>query len=224
MKTTKKSHKKPMMQSLSTRTLGSSAFTIMDLLLVVTILTTIAAISAVAYTLYHGDGNDQRISAAKSWRKTINLYTAENTKYPDGMLGSHVCLGYGNPTNWDKGSEEDCYLTDDVKHPSDAVNTALGTIDDSPPAFPMQPLPVSESQRSGGISLRALDTLERDGVSKPYYPMLVYWLEGRDQDCILRPLVVAKESGYVIDKQAKNSGAAGSNTACRIALLDPARL
>lgn len=74
-----------------------------------------------------------------------------------------------------------------------------------------------------GIGLRAIDTLDPATTPKLQYPMLLYWLEGNNQDCVLRPVAQIVAGGYVESTSIATGNDAGL-TRCIILLPDPTAL
>lgn len=205
------------------KTKTSSGFTIVELLIVIVIIAILAAITIVAYNgIQQRTQNAQRVAAAKEWQKIITTYTAVNSKYP--FTGSwHSCLGSGYETSWDANPDQDCAWSNNIKHPSTTTDNAFATIATAP-SFPASRLTIGGSAFSGGISLRALETLDPTGAAITNYPTLIYWLTGNNQDCVLRPVTVVVTGGIATSSSATFSYNDGPSTFCRIALPDPGAL
>jgi prepilin-type N-terminal cleavage/methylation domain-containing protein len=205
-----------------------TGFTIVELLIVIVVIAILAAISVVAYTgITERADTTRRVSAAREWYKRIQTYIATNNTYPPGALNNHACLGTGNPTDLDVNPDEDCLGTGNVKHPNTSLNNALATLG-SFPSFPTNKL-VSTSAigTTAGISIRSVDALDPTTPNeKLQYPFLYYWLEGINQDCVLRPVAVPVTGGYTTGAAGVISTVAneGGLTRCMILLPDPARL
>lgn len=198
-------------------------FTIVELLIVIVVIGILAAITIVAYNgVQMRAQNSQRISAAKDWQKIITTYTATNSKYPFSG-GWHSCLGSGYETNWDANADQDCAWSNNIKHPSATTDTAFATIATAP-SYPAARLTIGGTAFSGGISLRALEVLDPTGAAIANYPTLIYWLNGNNQDCVLRPVTVVVTGGIAISNSTTFSYNDGPSTFCRIALPDPASL
>lgn len=197
-------------------------FTIVELLIVIVIIGILAALVIVAYNgIQQRAKYTQRITVAKEWQKVITAYIAANGKYPP--LGTHSCLGTGYPTDWDANPDEDCYNTGNVKHPYPPATAAFQTIMSSQPVWPVGPIQVGAIQVDG-ISVRSVNTLV-DPIEgdKPNYPMMWYFLEGNNQDCVLSP-VITGSGGYTITSASSSTPVYGNGTLCIIALPDPAGL
>lgn len=207
-----------------------SGFTIIELLIVIVIIAILAAITLVAYSsIQQRAKNVQRIAAAKEWQKRIIAYTATNGKYPFSTSG-HFCLGSeGYPTDLDANSDIDCFSSNNVKHPNTAIDAAWATLG-SLPVFPGDKLDTGTGTTGygvvAGISVRNIDTaypIGGSGSTETPYPMLFYWLYGKDQDCVLQPVARAI-SGVFQQTSEVNSGNSGGLTECVILLPDPAAL
>lgn len=200
-------------------------FTIVELLIVIVVIAVLAAITIVAYNgIQQRAKNTQRITAAKEWQKRIMQYTVVNGRYPAPLPGAfHGCLGTdGYPTDLDANPDVDCHSSANVKHPNSAVNTAFATLG-ALPVYPADKLSSGVYATTSGISLRAIDALDPAGANKTLYPMLWYWLDGNNQDCVLRPVASSVSGGYQ-QTTAVNSGNQGSSTTCIILLPDPSAL
>lgn len=199
-------------------------FTIVELLIVIVVIAILAAITIVAYNgIQQRARNAQRIAAAQQWQKLVKLYTVQNATYPVGA-GGHYCLGSGYVTNWDANPDEDCLYQTSIKHTNTAINTAFATIG-SLPNYPVDP--VDSKGANGlvsGISIRRSDTLDPTGANIPNYPTLWYFLEGANQDCVLRPVMTVVSGGITINTSATYSSVDNSVTVCRIGLPDPTTL
>ncbi len=199
-----------------------SGFTIVELLIVIVVIAILAAISVVAYNgIQQRAHNTQIVSAAAQWKKLISLYLTQNGGYASMRNGGHYCLGSGYPTNWDVDANEDCLKSTSIKHPSAAINNLLIGMGSLPAASP-----VINSGGVGfaGVTLRQSDVLDPTGQNTADYPTLWYYLEGNNQDCILRPVIKTVAGGIVIDTTASYSYNDTGTTVCRIALPDPSAI
>ncbi len=203
-----------------------SGFTIVELLIVIVVIAILAAISVVAYTgIQQRASNTVRIAAAKDWMKAIEEYIAANQAYPAAL--SIYCIGESNITDLDGDPDVDCGTSNNVKHNSTtntaAFNDAIKTIRSSLPDFPGEPVQVSSTFTGSGMLFRAVDAYDPEGENITNYPTLIFFLEGADQDCILRPLAVPSTGGNFTQTTAKNSYS-NIGTACRVILPDPRTL
>lgn len=203
------------------RSSSTHGFTIVELLIVVVVIGVLAAIVIVAYNgISQRASNTQRTSAAKDWQKLITVYTSQNSAYPPSAVNNHYCLGTGNFTDFDANADEDCFVSTNIKHPASALNAAFETLAKLP-SFPAKKINTSSNVNVSGISLRSYDSLDPGTPSvKTQYPMLHFWLEGNNQDCILRPVAQQVAGGYTISSSpfTVNDGVA---TRCVILLPDP---
>ena len=201
-----------------------SGFTIVELLIVVVVIAILAAITVVAYNgIQQRAQNTQRVSAAKEWQKLITAYVSTNGSYANTLTPYQDCLGAGYETNWDANPNEDCGWSNNIKHPNFSYNAAYATLANLP-SYPKLRQTLGGGIFVAGISIRASDTVNIGGSDKPNYPTLLYWLDGNNQDCVLRPIVLYVGSGYTTSPTAINSGNDGNLTQCRVALPDPAGL
>lgn len=194
-------------------------FTIVELLIVIVVIAILAAITIVAYSgIQQRAHNSQTTATATQWRKLITLYITQNGGYAALRNGGHYCLGSGYPTNWDVNADEDCLKSNAIKHPSAAVNSLLANIGSLP-----APTPVINSGGIDytGVSLRQSDILDPTGQNEADYPTLWFYLEGTNQDCVLRPVAKLVTGGITIDTTATYSYNDSGMTVCRIALPDP---
>lgn len=201
---------------------SNTGFTIVELLIVVVVIGVLAAITVVAYNgIQQRAKNAQTITAAEQWEKLIKLYIAQNG-YGTIRNGGHYCLGNGYPTDWDANSDEDCVGSGSIKHPLASINTTLAAVGSLPAATPV--LEANSGSYRAGVSLRQADTLDPTGANIASYPTLWYYLDGNNQDCVLRPVVRIVSGGITIDPTATYTSIDGKTTICRIALPDPTSL
>ncbi len=198
-------------------------FTIVELLIVIVIIGVLASITVVAYNgIQQRANNTSRISAAKEWYQILHTYLAQNGQYPVGSSNVHFCLGTGWPTNLDGNADEDCYMQTNVKHPSVTFNSALQAVSSSLPSFPKDKLTAVSSPQVLGISMRSHDSLidQSTGTTTTFYRMLHYWLQGNNQDCVLRPVAQLVSGGWAVTTNTFSSND-GAQTRCVILLPDP---
>lgn len=202
-----------------------SGFTIVELLIVIVVIGILAAITIVAYNgIQQRANNLNRTSAAKEWQKLIQTYLVQNSSYPSGLLGNHICLGTGNPTDFDTNANEDCNGTGNIKHPIPSVNSAFASIVSSLPSFPGATLTSASTGTVAGISVRSYDASNPGTAeAKTQHPMLHYWLEGNNQDCILRPVMQYVSGGLAVSTNTFTANDAGL-TRCVILLPHPTEI
>jgi prepilin-type N-terminal cleavage/methylation domain-containing protein len=206
-----------------------SGFTIVELLIVIVVIAILATISVVAYnSIQQRANNTARIAAAKEWVKSIKQYLAVNQAYPTALTSSSIfCIGESNITNLDADPDVDCGLSSNIKHDSSTYtptfNNGIKTLRPSLPTFPGKPVEVTSTASGSGMLFRAYDTFDPTGENVANYPTLIFFLEGPDQDCVLRPLATAYGGGNFTETTAKNSYS-NIGTACRVMLPNPRSL
>lgn len=202
-----------------------SGFTIVELLIVIVVIAILATISIVAYNgIQQRANNTARIAAAKDWVKSIKQYIAVNQAYPATL--NMYCIGESNITDLDTDPDVDCGLSNNVKHNSGyttTFNNQIKTLRSSLPTFPGKPVQVTATATGSGMLFRAYDTYDPTGENVANYPTLIFFLEGPDQDCILRPLTTTYAGGNFTEATGKNSYSS-VGTACRVMLPDPRNL
>lgn len=204
-------------------------FTIVELLIVIVVIAILAAITIVAYNgIQQRANNTQRISAAKHWYDAIVEYTSTNQAYPSGAVGNLFCIGENNPTNLDVNPDPDCGVSGNLKHDNTTFtanfNNAIKTVRSSLPVFPSASITFDSGFTGTGMLMRAFDTNTTTGVTG--YPTLIFFLDGPNQDCVLRPLASAYGGGNftILGSSAINSYSGATGTACRVVLPDPTKL
>lgn len=200
---------------------GKQGFTIVELLIVIVVIAVLAAITVVAYNgIKQRADNTARVAAAKDWYKIWQTYLTQNGQYPGGTSNTHHCLGTGYATDFDANVDEDCYMSNNVKHPTSWLHTALRTVA-SLPSYPVAKQ-TAATNTVAGISVRSHDHLDPSTPQeKQYYRMLHYWLAGNNQDCGLRPVAQAVTGGWTASNAAYTANDGGL-TRCVILLPDPA--
>lgn len=197
-------------------------FTIVELLIVIVVIGILAAITIVAYNgVQQRASNTQRISAVEAWVKSIKSYIALNQAYPAPL--TIYCIGEDNIADFDSNADVDCGSSNNIKHNNSYTaifNSGVKTIT-SLPSFPGKPVQYTDTIKGSGMLFRAYDTYTETGVTS--YPTLIFFLEGSDQDCVLRPLATNGLGGNFTSTTAKNSSSS-VGTACRVILPDPTNL
>lgn len=199
-------------------------FTIVELLIVIVVIGILAAIVIVAYQgVQQRASNTQRIAAAKQWVTAIRSYATVNQKYPNGV--GWYCIGDSNITTFDANADQDCGVSDNLKHDagnSITLNSSIRTITPSLPAFPGAPVQITSTLKGLGMLYRT-DTYDPTGANIPNVPTLIYFLDGQNQDCGVGPLVTPYGGGGFVATTGKNSFS-DVGTACRVMFDDPTKL
>lgn len=202
-----------------------AGFTIVELLIVIVVIAILATISIVAYNgIQQRANNTVRIAAAKEWMKSIEQYVAANQAYP-ATMGTY-CIGESNITDLDANPDVDCGISNNIKHNATQTtifNNGIKTLRSSLPAFPGKPVQITPALTASGMLFRAADIYDSAGENVANYPTLLFFLEGVDQDCVLRPLTTAYAGGNFVKTAGKNSFS-DVGTACRVMLPDPRNL
>lgn len=208
---------------------GLAGFTIVELLIVIVVIGILAAITIVAFNgIQERAKNTQRISAAKDWQKLITLYTTDKGAYPSSLIGNHICLGSGYPTDLESPpvtTNEDCNGSGNVKHPHTGISAAFATVGSAPRFPPDKMVTGAAIGTAVGLSLRAYDTLDPGTPNeKTSYPMMHYWLYGQSQDCGLKPTLNRVTGGFSSTSNVTFTNNDGNFTHCVTRLPDPANL
>jgi len=200
-----------------------SGFTIVELLIVVVVIAILAAITVVAYTgIQQRARNAVRIAAAKEWVNSIEAYIAANGTYP-GAIATLYCIGESNITDFDENPDIDCGVSNNIKHTNAGTttfNNNIKSLRSSLPEFPGNPVEITSALQGAGMLFRATDIYDPTGENVASYPTLIFFLEGSDQDCVLRPLATAYGGGSFVQATGKNSYS-NIGTACRVMLTNP---
>lgn len=202
-----------------------SGFTIVELLIVIVVIAILATISVVAYSgIQQRANNTVRIAAAKEWVKSIEQYIAVNQAYPATL--NTYCIGENNIADFDANPDVDCGVSNNIKHNSSSTttfNNNLKTLSTPLPAFPGKPVQIDSTLTGSGMLLRASDIYDPTGENVANYPTLIFFLEGANQDCVLRPLATNYAGGNFTEAAGKNSYS-NVGTGCRVMLHDPRSL
>lgn len=187
----------------------------------IVVIAILAAITIVAFNgIQERARNTTRVQTAKEWQKILSIYAADNGKYPHPLGAvAHYCLGTGNPTDWNaNAADEECYMSNNPKPVYPGYNTELAKVATLPTAL-KDPITYSPGVVAQGFSVRALETYDPSGENIANQPTLRYFLEGANQDCVLRP-VLTGTSTYVVTTNPY-SGSTTTATACIIKLPTP---
>jgi len=77
-----------------------SGFTVVELLIIITVIGILAAISVVAYNgIQKSSRNATRLAELKGWQKTFQTYKSRNGTYPD-VTATDYCLGSDFPVGY----------------------------------------------------------------------------------------------------------------------------
>ncbi len=152
-------------------------FTIVELLIVITIIGVLAVLVIISYNnIQIRAKNTQRIVAAKEWQKLLNAYINQEGKYP--LSAGAACLGDGYPTDWDANPDQDCHRKGLIRHVSVGLNTELKKIAAKLPDFPKDPVVLTGGDLGLGLSYQ-IGTVDGDTNRL----MINFWLDGLNQSC-----------------------------------------
>jgi prepilin-type N-terminal cleavage/methylation domain-containing protein len=200
-------------------------FTIVELLIVIVVIGTLAAITIVAYNgVQQRANNTQRVAAVKNWIEAVKSYAAVNQKYPH--VAGVYCIGESNITDFDGNADADCGVSNNLKHDYAGYTTTFNantrTLAAKLPDFPGKPVQLTSSLKGLGLLWRS-EVYDPTGENIANVPTLIYFLDGANQDCVLGPLVTPYQGGDFVRTSAKNSYS-DVGTACRVMLDDPTKL
>ena len=160
-------------------------FTIVELLIVIVVIAILAAISIVAYNgIQNRSKNAATISAVNSYVKLINLYIAGESAYP---LAGSTCLQVISGVCSGRSATMDANLQRYGSLPNDQGYTDLT------------------------YSYQTNRTI--DGVTPPAVLLLLYSIDGTDQDCGMPNIVNQTAANtYVTDNSPPRNTTASTNT------------
>lgn len=188
-------------------------FTIVELLIVIVVIGILAALVIIAYSnIQQRARNASRIASVKELQKILALYVAQEGKYP---YASYGCMGSGY-TDWDGDGTLDCYAKNtNRQHPNTTLNNELQKI---------APLPKVNTDDVPGTSENYRGYLYYPNVTidgKAGRVMIVYWLEGLNQNCSIAGVLTPIAGGYGLNGATSSNGNYGGTTACYIAAVEP---
>ncbi|MBL8159697.1 prepilin-type N-terminal cleavage/methylation domain-containing protein [Candidatus Saccharibacteria bacterium] len=198
-------------------------FTIVELLIVIVIIAILALIAISSFgQVQRQTRNTARIDYAKAMEKMLYSAKAQNSTVPTFWSGpgEATCLGEGLPDVNSDGNG-DCYYNGTSAYFS--VNPAVmnwlkgaGSISGEYPT-----LPVSGNNPYRAAILAYFPSTV-DGISTQF--QLRYYLEGANQNCVLKAAAVVSSGVYTLTNPANNSGSDATTTACVIPLIRMERL
>lgn len=175
---------------------NKNGFTIVELLIVITIVGILAAFAIISYQAYAKNArNKQTAAITQAYIDALNLYRLEKNKYPNGadLPDGYACLGEGYDLLND-GSKTCLVQTSWVAQvkESSAFNAVLK------PYFPGQNLPKasdvklfinSTNQFMGGVFMGedTSNDVTVDGVPHPW--LIAYYQEGATTKCPIGPVL-----------------------------------
>ena len=182
----------------------SKAFTIVELLIVIVVITILAAISIAAYTsISQRAKNTAIINAASQSLKMIQTYIAQTGEYP---LKTWVCVTVVSG----------CHTNGSVQSANTVFDSKMATIGSLPRSVP------NDGDVDYGITYVYYSLITYDGQSQPL--VLRYYLLGKDQKCGV-PGVAASvgSSSYEPSTTGYTSYSSSRNkTTCYVSVPGPA--
>lgn len=158
---------------------STSAFTIVELLIVIVVIAILATIGIVAYTgIQQRAKNAQVVGGVNTYYKAILQYGTLNGAYPSV---NNACLGADYP-----GGQ--CWNGPNGTHSVNAsVDSQLATVMSSKPALAAELFPVNAvDQRAGAI-----------WITSGGQRRIVYYLQGTGQSCGISGAAGTNEGGLV---------------------------
>jgi prepilin-type N-terminal cleavage/methylation domain-containing protein len=189
---------------------SSQGFTIVELLIVIVVIGVLAAIIIVTYSgITQRALNTNRIAGAQDAITALRLYATQNNSYPPVAPG----IGTACIAGWDAGGQ--CHFTGGFTADRySPFETAYKTVSSNLPRFPEQ-----STDGFNGLTFIANPSFTVDG--QPSYYLLVYVLQGDNEDCKISGLVKFS-TGSALVSTTRNSLSIGDGvTGCDIALPMP---
>lgn len=200
-------------------------FTIVELLVVIVVIGILAAITVVSYRgVQQRAYNVSRITAARQALEMVNTYVALNGAYPFTGGGGR-CIGEGYPDNacWGVNSSSPVPVS-----LSDDINTPLKTV----ATLPRIGYGAVDMGYWRGIGPVYNYRTSRTVDGEPRRAIIVYFLDGINQDCGLQgvvrntdtgtPGVVENSNTYAtVTTSPRNTATNGSGTYCIVAANAP---
>ncbi len=174
-------------------------FTVVELLVVITIIGIISSLLIISYTIYRKNAeNTQTATTAQSYINALNLYRLENNNYPTFPEG-YACLGEGYDLAGD-GTKK-CQIspgTPPYVQEITSFNNALrpyfpGDKLPKPGTFILNILPTWKA--TGGFYMGDVPAVTQtlDGVRYPWF--INYFLQGGDTKCPVGPVATLTVNG-----------------------------
>ena len=183
---------------------NNSAFTIVELLIVIVVIAILAAISIVAYTgIQQRATNTAIINTANQTLKMVQAYATENDSYPDAVYYACVTTTSG------------CANSSAVVPASSAFDTNM----EKTGAVPKSTATLGGTTRYGVMySWHASRTL--DGQSRP--ALLLYYLQGVNQPCGMQVTDSFSTTMATTSLSYTNGNSGGTGkTACVVSIPGP---